>query len=372
MKIAQVVCVFPPYKAGIGKVARQFADISGGYGHEAVVFTPDYGEAGRENETFNFAVRRLKPFLQSGNGAFLPQLVFQLKDFDIAHLHYPFFGGAEPVWAAKALIKQRFKLIMHYHMDVAGLSRAGRFLSLPSKIIMPSLFRAAEAVTCASIDYVRESAIGDIFDKYSDKFYEIPFGVDTDKFRPGPGNTDKECRILFVGGLDRAHYFKGVNVLLKAASKLASKNWRLTVAGGGDLRDEYIASARRLGIADRVEFPGRPSDRDLVDLYRRSDFLVLPSINGNEAFGIVLLEAMACGLPVIASALPGVRTVFEDGKQGFLARPGDAVDLAAKMKILLGDNAKRREMGLAARELAETKYALKVFADKLLKVYHVK
>ena len=375
MNIAQVVCVFPPYKSGMGNVARQFAATAARGGHGSCVFTPDYGSAGGGKENSNFTVRRLKPLLSYGHGAFLPRLACALKDFDAVHLHYPFFGGAEPVWLAKVFLKRRFRLIIHYHMDTAGLSLAAKLLSMPSRMILGSLFGSAEAVTCASIDYVSHGLLKGIYEANRGKFREIPFAVDTSGFSPAPetgGNDARPARILFVGGLDRAHYFKGVDVLLKAAAALKTKNWILTIAGDGDLRGEYEKLARDLGVSGPVKFYGRPTDDELKDLYRRSDFLVLPSTNGHEAFGIVLLEAMASGLPVVASRLPGVRTVFTDGREGFLAKPGDAADLAVKLGLLLGSAEKRKEMGKAARKLAETKYAMKIFEEKLLSVYPVK
>jgi len=125
--------------------------------------------------------------------------------------------------------------------------------------------------------------------------------------------------LLFVGGLDRAHYFKGFNVMLDALAGLAAANWRLTVVGDGELRPSYAARAAALGLEKKISWAGRVSEADKIRAYQNADLLLLPSINSNEAFGFVLIEALACGVPVIAADLPGVRRVFSDRQEGLLA-----------------------------------------------------
>ncbi|MDD5072075.1 MAG: glycosyltransferase family 4 protein [Patescibacteria group bacterium] len=369
MKIAQIVCAFPPYKGGIANVARDFSEILADAGNEITVFTPDYGQPTAEKN--NFKITLLKPWLRMGLGVFLPQLFFKLPDFDIIHLNYPFFGAAEVVWLAKTIWPKKFKLIVHFHMDVAGLSPFAKILSLPAEIIRNSLFKKADSITCASLDYIKNSSLAEIYKKYPEKFKEIPFGVDTKKFRPkdfqeSPSNSAK---ILFVGGLDKAHYFKGVDVLLKAISKLFKKNWELLIVGDGDLRKKYENLAKKLNINNRVKFLGKIPDQKLPSIYQQADLFVLPSINKNEAFGLVLLEAMASGLPMIASDLPGVRTVFANGKQGLLAKPGDEEDLKNKMEEILSNEKKRKEMGREARTLATEKYDSEKIKTKLIEVF---
>ena len=94
------------------------------------------------------------------------------------------------------------------------------------------------------------------------------------------------------------------------------------VGGDGEWRTEYEAQARA-SLGDRVRFVGDVADETLPDYYRAADALALPSIDRTEAFGLVLLEALACGTPVVASRLPGVRTLVDDGRTGFLVDPGD-------------------------------------------------
>ena len=162
--------------------------------------------------------------------------------------------------------------------------------------------------------------------------------------------------LLFVGGLDQAHYFKGVGVLLNSLVIVTHRNWRLKIVGEGDLRPYYENLSDRLNIRKQIEFTGKLSDTELVRAFQNADLFILPSINSNEAFGLVLIEALACGVPVIASNLPGVRRVFSDHEQGLLIEPGDKIDLKNKLEFIFNNEEMRRIMALSARRLAKTKY----------------
>ncbi len=367
MKIAQIVCAYPPYRSGIGKVAAFFHNAAKNSGFDSVVFTPLFRKAIISGE--DSAIKRLKPWLEYGNAAFIPQLILKLRDFDIVHLHYPFFGGSEAVWLAKRFNAGPGKLIIHYHMDTPGLPFCIRPLSLPSLILKKSLFRCASVVTCASLDYVESSQIRKIYYENTEKFIELPFGVDENKYYIGNNIVKDGKSILFVGGLDKAHDFKGLSVLFGACRLLKTAGWRLRIAGSGELLELYRKQANKLGSGGLVEFLGGISDQELADEYRRASVFVLPSINRNEAFGLVLLEAMASGTPVVASDLPGVRKVFESGKQGYLAIAGDSSDLANKIDSILSRIDLRDSMGLAARRLVLEKYSQSKTADRLMEIY---
>jgi len=374
MKIALIACAWPPYSGGIGNSAKQISDLI------------------KENhEVENFYPAKLKPFLKYGHGSFAPSLFFKLKKFDYIYLHYPYFGTAEVVWFFKLFFKKP-KLIIHYHMDVKNLDPVAGFLSLPSQLIRSSLLKQAETIVSASLDYVKNSQIKKYYEKHQEKFKEIPFGLNLDRFKPKDiRQVDKnkiiakakelinfvnekfikrdKIEFVFVGALDKAHYFKGVSQMLQAFDRLENGNWRLTIVGDGDLRSTYEAQALELGLIGRVNFMGKLSDDELIRTYQNSDCLILPSINNNEAFGIVLIEALACGLPVIASDLPGVRKVFENYREGLLTTPGDINDLKRKLEFMIANKNLRLIMADQARILAEKKYSLKEMQANLNKIF---
>ena len=384
MKIAQIICAFPPYKGGMGNVVYNFSKYLADLGHEITVLTPDYSvkkeNIGNKpdvfnNQQLNFKILRLKPWFKYGNAAFIPQLLWKLNNYDIVHLHYPFFGGMEVVVLLKLFFLKKFKLIVHYHMDAIANGLKGLIFKLSSLLVLPILLRQAEIITCASIDYVKHSNIAKYYSKYNKKFHQTLFGVDLKQFaiyQDCKSKQKKQKTILFVAGLDKAHYFKGLENLLQAVKILknfSSIEFNLIIVGEGDLKNYYKNLAKNLKIDEIVDFPDQVDNSKLVDYYNYCDVFVLPSINKAEAFGLVLLEAMACGKPVIASDLPGVRGVFENNIQGLLVKPNNIEDLAAKLKIILINDNLAKQMGLAGRELVENTYTWEKVVEKLNLIY---
>lgn len=381
MKIAHVVCTFPPYKGGMGNSVYCFAKALAKLGHEISVFTPYYSNGDFENifsaeESEKIKIFRLKPLFKYGNGAFLPQLLWKLNGFDIAHLHYPFYGSAEIVLLKKILSGKKMKLAVHYHMDSMAVGLKGLIFKLYNIFVLPLIARAAEIITCASFDYINHSALAGYYNKNKKKFRQTFFGVDLDQFvvyRDHKNEERKEKVILFVGGLDKAHYFKGLENLLQAVSLLKkdfANGLKLNIIGEGDMKPYYKDLSKSLEIEKYVNFAEKIDDSKLVSYYNYCDVAVLPSVNKGEAFGLVLLEAMACAKPVVASNLPGVRSVFKKGRHGLLAKPNDAVDLANKLRTILNDKKLAREMGERGREFVENRYSWKKIGKKLDVIYH--
>ena len=400
MKIAIIVSTFPPYHGGMGNVAEDQARELSRLGHEVTVMTPVAHRAHAPTRVEPFRVEHFIPLLRWGNAASIPGIVRRFRKFDAIMLHYPFFGTAE-LFIIRQIRRMCKKLILVYHMDLVGRGALGKFFQWHARALLPHIFHHSDVIAVSSLDYALSGVLGTMPDNIRKKLVEFPIGVDTARFFPG--NKEEARRrlsipagarvALFVGGLDRAHYFKGVSVLLNAWKELSLRAKRsnlggvgiassprvppplagqvgtprndiLLVAGEGDLREQYEARARGLGIADRVRFMGRIADDDLPDLYRAADVLVLPSIDRSEAFGKVLLEAQACGLPVIASNLPGVRTTLKSGETGLLVPPNDSTALADAIRSVLDDPARTASMGRAAREWIESRYSWISLASK--------
>ncbi len=142
------------------------------------------------------------------------------------------------------------------------------------------------------------------------------------------------------------------------------------IAGEGQLSGALAAEAARLGVADRVVLLGRVNDADLKACYHACDVFALPSVERSEAFGIVQLEAMACGKPVvntwIDSAVPHVSL---DGVTGLTVPPGDPTALAAALNALLDGPARRAAMGAAGRQRVREEFSAELMARRTLEVY---
>ena len=393
--IAIVVCAWPPQGGGLGNNAYYQAKKLFQRGWRVGVFTPDF--SGIAKDGFAFALNNLSTKMQLGKAGFMFGLFKALNGYDIIHLYYPFFGSDLLVWLFKKKHHQ-IKLILHYEMDPIAGGLKGLIFWLYVKFFLGLVVKASERVGVLSFDHVQNSYLKTYLKRWPGKFIELPNGVDTEIFRPQEKSRDlltlnnfsvQDKIILFVSGLDKQHYFKGVPILLEAFKKIPTHYFpdvingetqrgvlkellgeaKLLIVGEGDLRQEFEQLAGKLGISDRVRFMGWIKNEDLPKYYSLADVFVLPSTARVESFGIVVAEAQASGVSVIVSDWPGVRTTLEPGQTGFLIRPGDSDDLAAKLKLLLNDDNLRRQLGSAGAIRAREKYSWNKITDELEKIY---
>ena len=200
----------------------------------------------------------------------------------------------------------------------------------------------------------------------------IPNGIDVERFagahvKPIERFDDGRPNVLFVGRLDKR---KGFEYLLRAHSRVlaAVPNARLIVVGAYDTEDKapFVHYARTHHL-NSVKFVGRVSSADLPRYYRTCDVFCAPS-TGNESFGIVLLEAMAAGKPIVATNIAGYRSVLDDSGEGLLVEPENELVLAEAIVTLLQDVALRREMGARGQDKAR-RYDWSIVADLVLDLY---
>jgi glycosyltransferase involved in cell wall biosynthesis len=205
----------------------------------------------------------------------------------------------------------------------------------------------------------------------------MPNGVDTEVFSPGADEAGLRDRLgipgdavvaAFVATLDRAHHFKRLDVAIEALAR-ANHPVHVVVAGEGELLEGYRAAAREAGVGDRVHFLGRLPQVQLPEVLRASDLMLLTT-EPPESFGIVLIEAMACGLPAVVTEYPGVRAVVEDGETGLLVPRGDAAAVAATLdRMAEMGPAERERMGAAGREKAIRSWGWPSLTDRMDDVY---
>lgn len=373
MRIAQVTATFPPQYTGTGMVCYYNALGLARLGHQVTVFTANH-PLGEYSYPAEISVRRLPPLLQLGNAPILPQLL-RLRDFDIIHLHHPFIFGAELIWAVSTI--RRIPYVITHHNDLIGTGMRRHLFNAYSALLTPVVFKGARKLATVSKDHAAAGRLSSLFLKRWDDTIEIPNGVDTTLFnsnldgslvRRQLGIENDAVVSLFVGVLDRAHHYRRVDLLIQAVAALQDPTLHLIVAGGGDLLNHYKDMARNLNIAPKVHFTGELAHRDLPSVYAAADIVTLPS-HLQEAFPLVLLEAMACGKPVIASQLPGVRSMVKDGENGLLAEPGDKTDLAKKIAVLVRNPTLRKEMGTQGRIIVETHYSWTALVAQIIQIY---
>lgn len=371
MKVIHLACVAPPEIGGIGQSAAKEVSLLRARGIHADLIAPEPPESmyGARDTERSF-IKRVRPLLRVWNASILPGLQAHLKSADLIHLHYPFYGVAEPVLLRSGSLPP---IVVTYHMDAVADGLKGLAFGAHRKLVQPLLLKHARSVIVSSYDYAKRSGVSGFFEKYPARVKEVPFGVETDVFSPGTGNKrrfmipDGATSFLFVGGLDRAHAFKGVRDLLEAFARLPIQT-QLLIVGDGDLRASYEAIADELSVRARVQFLGRVDQESLIEVYRTADVFVFPSTSRAEAFGLAALEAEACGTPVIASDLPGVRTVVLQGETGLLIRPKQPEELRQAMLRLHEEKTFRERLGRQAREHAET-FSWDRHIDALIELY---
>lgn len=374
MKIAQITATFPPYTGGTGNVCYNYSLELAKMGHEVTVYTSNFS-----NEEYDypslFKVKAFKPLFKIGNAPFIPELL-KIKDYDIIHLHYPFFFGAEMIYILHKLRKKKY--FITYHNDVIIDGFLGFFIMIYNSILLRLIVKNASKICVTSVDYAMNSKLEKLIENNND-VVEIPNGVNLKKFNLTTSSTSLKDKyelntdvILFVGSLDKAHYFKGIEYLLKSIKIVLDRGKispTLVIVGVGELKEYYVNLSKRYKIESNVRFVGKLNDDKLVEYYKLSDLVVLPSITKGEAFGLVLVEAMALSTPVIASNLPGVRTVVDEGVNGLLVEPKNVDDLSTKIEYMLQNKGMLVKMGFNGRKKVEEKYSWDNIVKKLENLY---
>lgn len=255
------------------------------------------------------------------------------RKFDVVHVHMP-----SPSAELSCLFARPKRLIVTYHADVVGKVGGTAYRWMQRRVL-----EKADKILVSSKEYRDSSPVLKPFRK---KCVVVPLGVDIARFSPKAGKGAPV--FLFVG---RLVAYKGLPFLLKA---MKSVKGELMIAGEGPLRRKLERRARRLGVARRVKFLGGVAQKELPGLYQKAGVVVLPSISRAEAFGIVQVEAMASGRPVISTRLrTGVEVVNQHGKTGLVVPPKNAYALAKAMSRLGSSAALRRRMGAAGGRRAK-------------------
>ncbi|BCB28353.1 hypothetical protein SKTS_32390 [Sulfurimicrobium lacus] len=273
---------------------------------------------------------------------------------DIVHAHWLIPQGLVAV-AAGLFSRRRTALLCTAHgSDLYSLR--GQLLSALKRAVM----LRSDRVTVVS-GAMKSYAIS--LGAEPDSISVISMGVDmADTFTPATHTMRRNNELLFVGKLTAQ---KGIESLVRAMPRIVKTHpdTILSIAGKGPDEKSLRALAEALEIAKNVNFLGAIPNEKLPELYRRATALVFPSTT-EEGFGLVCVEAMACECPVIASDLPAVREILQDGETGLLFKPNDSDKLAAKILTLLAEPALRQSMGRAARDSVSQRFDWKVTVQR--------
>ncbi|BCX80929.1 N-acetyl-alpha-D-glucosaminyl-diphospho-ditrans, octacis-undecaprenol 3-alpha-mannosyltransferase/rhamnosyltransferase [Methylomarinovum caldicuralii] len=290
---------------------------------------------------------------------------------DLLHIHLP---NPSAFWTLALPAVRRIPWIIHWHADVVA-SEIDTRLALAYRLYRPleqALLRHSAKIITTSPPY-RDSS--EPLKTWRAKTEVVPLGIDPGRLPP-PDAADLawaeaqwQSGILRALCLGRLTYYKGHRVLLEAVARC--KDIHLICVGGGELLEELEHQIRQRSLQDRVRLAGQLPERQRNALLASCDVLVLPSVERTEAFGLVLLEAMAYGKPVIATRVPGsgMGWVVENGETGLLVKPDDAAALAQAFDTVREYPGRRGQMGEAGRARLEQRFHIRACARHLARIY---
>jgi glycosyltransferase involved in cell wall biosynthesis len=367
MKVLQISKFYPPDHGGIEAVAR---DLSAGFvrrGFEVdVLCAHKLFRHVEERDALGVRITRAASWGMLLSTSMAPGLLWQACKcrcvHDVVHVHMPDPLAALAVWVARP----RARVVLHWHSDVVR-QRVARHLYAP---LERWLLQRADAVIATSPPYALSSPQ---LQSVREKVVVIPIGA------PAPHPVDPQRlgqlrerhrgrRVVFA--LGRMTYYKGWDVLIEAARALP-EDVQVVVGGGGPELPQYRARAERAGMAERVVFVGPLGSATVEAYFQLAELFCMASTVRAEAYGVAVLEAMARGLPVVATDIPGsgLGWLQRHGETGLCVPPGDARALAGALCTLLGDAGLRARYGRAGQARWAAMFTAETMAEQTVALY---
>ncbi|MEM5807813.1 MAG: glycosyltransferase [Candidatus Aenigmatarchaeota archaeon] len=288
---------------------------------------------------------------------------------DIIHVHLP-----NPLASIATLLSKKKNVVVTYHSDIIG-----KPLAFIANFFTENLLKKASTIIVQSPNYSNSSKI---LQKYKNKTVVIPSCIDVkeyvitkkvkEKIKKLKSALDlrRKFVVLFVG---RLAPYKGLEYLIKAFKKVSDKfgdKIKLLIVGEGDLKQRLINEVVKLKLEKNVKFIGYVKDDDLIAYYNLCDIFVLPSITRQEAFGLVQLEAMICGKPVISTNIEsGVSFVNQHNKTGLIVPPKDPKSLAKAIITLFQNERMRKKFSRNCIKRVKLFFNKELMIKKTLEVY---
>lgn len=325
MKILVTLTYFTPYISGLTKYAQNLIDGLANRGYQITVLSIRYDDNLKKRESKQgVTIIRAQPICKINKGYLSADWIRQsIKETEKAETIFVNLPGPDAIAAALWAKLRHKKIIAIYHCDVVLANKLSeRIIDIVHGLIL----KMADTIITNTKDYTKTSRV---LGKYMNKT-EYIYPIITKTVRNKSKKINKPFVIGWVGRMAREkgleYLFDAVPYLEKELDfriKIAGPEW---TAGEEEYRSKIISLMKK--YKERVEIIGQLTDNQLQDFYQRIDVLVLPSVNATETLGMVQLEAMAAGVPVVASNLPGVRLpIIETGK-GILVEPKNSKELA--------------------------------------------
>jgi rhamnosyl/mannosyltransferase len=346
MKVAQIAALYKPNTGGLEAVMHQLSDQLVAKGHNVTIFTSDYRWRAdyKDLKYKNLQIYRLKSTRIAGL-VVMPSLLYRLlkaPHFQIYHVHVSQAFIPETVLIAAKI--KRTPVILHFHLDVEPSGKFGFIFKMYKKLILPRTLRSADKVIVFT-----ESQAQVIQQKYGvepQRISIIPNAVQEDFFIEKKREIRQKPRLLFVG---RLSVQKNIQQLLYALQGV-SDQFKTDIVGDGELREELEGLIENLKLVN-VTFHGHTTGKKLLKFYEQADIFVLPS--EREGMPLVLLEAMAARLPIVATNVTGISDLVLNDENGLLVPYGDFKVLQTALLKLHSDKIVYEKMSQTSRRLAK-------------------
>ena len=365
MRLLQINKLYHPWIGGVEEVVRNIAEGLNDRVKVRVLVCQPKGRGTREtvNGVEVFRAGSIGIYSSMPVSFSFPFLLGKLsKDADILHFHLPFPLAT----LSYLLVRPKGKVVVWWHSDIVRQKNMMRLY----RPFLTAFLKKVDKIMIATAEHIESSRF---LGAFRDKCEIVPFGIDVAWLCPSHETREEAAKIrekygsqivLFVG---RLIYYKGVEYLIRAMKDVSA---RLLIVGQGALENRLRALTAELQLGDRVVFLGRVADERMPAYYHSCDVFVLPSIACSETFGIVQLEAMACGKPVVNTDLPtGVPRVSRNGETGITVPPADSAALTAAINRLLRDSDFRQTCGRNARKRVETYFTAPRMIEDIYRVY---
>ena len=375
IKILQLNKLYYPVTGGVEHVVQQIAEGLNEYTDMKVLVCQEKGNFIHENingvDVFRTGSLGVKFSLPLSPG-YIKAVRHMSSKCDVLLLHMPFPLGD----IALLMSGYKGRVVLWWHSDIV---RQKRLMKL-YRPLMEWTLKRADAIVVATEGHIEGSQY---LKPFKNKCRIIPFGVSREIYEDAEIYNNKNIRVnnylcaaakrqitfLFVG---RLVYYKGADILVEAFSiavKTSDVSMYLKIIGSGPLEDFLKQQAKALEVEEYIEFVGKVDDRQLMKAYRDCDVFILPSVARSEAFGLVQIEAMAYGKPVINTWLDsGVPYVSINEQTGLTVPPGNYAALADAIKRMAEDNGFRNKCGINARQRVSTEYREDIMMKRLLEV----
>lgn len=354
MRILELGKFYPPERGGMETLLQIWAEGFRDAGAQVTCVVANKAPRTVVERQPGLEIHRLASHGQCFSASICPSYPGASRRFaaDIIHAHFP-----NPL-ADLAVIRapRDVPVVVHWHSDIV---RQRALLKL-YKPIQDAMLRRADRIVVATPQHLEYS---DWLGPYAHKVVVIPFGLDLARFKPTSGLLARATELrsgirsstVFLN-IGRLVGYKGQRFAIEALPSVPGA--LLWLVGTGPLEAELRSLAAGLGVAERVRFWGDVADADLPALLHACDVFLFPSITPNEAFGLVLVEAMACGKPLVACKLrSGVPYVCRAGDNGVLVSPMDSQELGQSMAELIASPELRTRLGLRGAQRAEAEFS---------------